>query len=35
MQKNGLKTKVNFKMYDVTDWKAINYNTYIAQYLKK
>ena len=29
------KTKVNFKIYDVTDWGANSYNTHIAQYLKK
>ena len=27
--------KVNFKVYDVTDWETNNYNIYIAQYLKK
>ena len=27
--------KVNFKIYDVTDWTTNNYDTYIAQYLKK
>ena len=26
---------VNFKIYDVTDWAANNYNTHIAQYFKK
>ena len=31
------KAKVNFKIYDVINWKKIinNYDTYIAQYLKK
>ena len=29
------KAKVNFKIYDVTDRTASNYNTHIAQYLKK
>ena len=28
------KAKVNFKIYDVTVW-TNNYNTHIAQYLKK
>ena len=28
------KTKINFKMYDVTDWKTNTYNTNIVQYLK-
>ena len=26
---------VSFKIYDVTDWTTNNYNTHIAQYLKK
>ena len=26
--------KVNFKIYDVTDWTANNYNTHFGQYLK-
>ena len=26
---------VNFKIYDVTDFKTNNYNTHIAEYLKK
>ena len=26
---------VNFKIYDVTDWKTNNHNTHIAQYIKK
>ena len=26
-------TKVNFKIYDVTNWTTINYNTYIVQSL--
>ena len=30
------KTKVNFKIYDVTNyWEINNCNTHIAQYLKK
>ena len=29
------KAKINFKIYDVTDWIANNYNTYIAEYFKK
>ena len=29
------KDKVNFKFYDVTAWLINNYNTCIAQYLKK
>ena len=29
------KVKVNFKIYNVTDWTAYNYNTQITQYLKK
>ena len=29
------KAMVDFKFYDVTDWTTNNYNTYIAQYLKK
>ena len=29
------KAKVNFKIYDVTEWTANFYNTYIVQYLKK
>ena len=28
------KAEVNFKIYDVTDWTANNYNAYIVQYLK-
>ena len=28
------KTKVDFKIYDVTDWETKNYNTHIAQILK-
>ena len=31
----GKKAKVNFKMYDVINWKTNNNNTHIAQYLKK
>ena len=29
------KAKNNFKIYDVTDWETNNYDTHIAQYLKK
>ena len=29
------KAMVNYKIYDVTDWTTNNYNTHIAQYLKK
>ena len=29
------KTEVDFKIYDVTGWTVSNYNTCIAQYLKK
>ena len=29
------KHKVNFKIYDITDWTKNNYNTHITQYLKK
>ena len=29
------KAKVNFNTFEVTDWKTNNYNTDIAQYLKK
>ena len=29
------KGKVNFKIYDVTNWETNNRNTHIAQYLKK
>ena len=29
------KAKNNSKIYDVTDWETNNYNTLIAQYLKK
>ena len=29
------ETKVNFKIYDVTDWTTKNYNKQIAQYIKK
>ena len=28
------KAKVNFKIFDVTCWTTINYNTHITQYLK-
>ena len=27
--------KVNFTIYDVTDWATNNYKAYITQYLKK
>ena len=30
-----LDKMVNFKIYDVTDWTTNNWNTHIAQYLKK
>ena len=29
------KAKFNFKVYDITNWQTNNYNTRIAQYLKK
>ena len=29
------KAKVNFKIYDVTDWTTNIYNIYNVQYLKK
>ena len=29
------KTKVNFKIYDVTTWETNNYNTHIAHHHKK
>ena len=29
------KTKVDFKIYDVTDWAANHYNTHIVQHLEK
>ena len=29
------KAKVNFKIYDVTDWTTNDYDTHTAQYLKK
>ena len=35
VQKNGLLRKVNFKIYDVINRETNNYNTHIAQYLKK
>ena len=37
MNKNGLikNTKVHFEIYGVTCWTTINYNTHIAQYVKK
>ena len=31
----GNKAKFNFKIYDVIYWETNNYNTHIAQYLKK
>ena len=30
-----LKYKVNFKIYDATNWLTNNYNTHTAQYLTK
>ena len=27
--------KINFKIYDDTNWVTNNYNTHIAQYIKK
>ena len=30
-----LVRKVNLKIYDVINWETNNYNTHIAQYLKK
>ena len=29
------KVEANFKIYDVIDWETNNYNTHMAQYLKK
>ena len=29
------KAKIDFKIYDATGWRANNYNTHIAQYLKE
>ena len=29
------KAKVNFKIYDITNWNTNNNNTHIAEYLKK
>ena len=29
------KAKVEFKIYDVTEWETNNYNTHTAQYIKK
>ena len=29
------KAKINFKFYGATDWTVNNYNTHLAQYLKK
>ena len=29
------KAEINFKIYDVVDWTTNNYNTNVAQYLKK
>ena len=31
----GKKVKFNFKICDVKDWEAINYNTHVAQHLKE
>ena len=31
----GKKAKVNFKIYEATDWITNNCNTYVVQYLKK
>ena len=31
----GKKAKVNFKIYDVTDWETNRYYTLNAQYIKK
>ena len=31
----GKETKIDFKIYDVTDWRVNNYKTHIAQYFKK
>ena len=31
----GKIAKANFKMYDVTGWRANNYNKHIAQYFEK
>ena len=36
MQQNDLnRKKVNFKFRDITAWLTINFETHIAQYLKK
>ena len=32
---DGLKDKTDIEMYDVTTWETNNWNTHIAQYLKK
>ena len=29
------KAKINFKIYDLTNWNKNNYNTHIARYLMK
>ena len=29
------KAEINFKIYDAVDWTTNNYNTNVAQYLKK
>ena len=29
------KAKVNFKMYDLTNWETNNYKAHIVQYLEK
>ena len=34
-KRSDQKAKVNFRIYELTDWATNNYNTYIAQYLKK
>ena len=31
----GRKAKVYFKIYDITNWEKDNFNTHIAQWLKK
>ena len=35
MRRLDKTAKVHFKIYDVTNWKANNYNTHIAQHLQK
>ena len=34
-KRHDKKTKVNFKIYDVTNWETSNCNTHIDQYFKK